>query len=69
MDSNGATIGIPTGERAALVRRGLTLNYLTLVYNVAEAVAAIIAGVLAGSVALVGFGLDSVIEVTASVAA
>lgn len=45
------------------------LNYLTLGYNAVEAVVAIGAGVIAGSVALVGFGIDSVIELTASGAA
>ena len=57
------------GSRTALVRRGLALNYLTIGYNVLEAIVAIGAGIVAGSVALVGFGLDSVIEVTASGAA
>ncbi len=56
-------------DRQALVRRGLRLNYATIAYNALEAVAAITVGVLAGSVALVGFGVDSVIEVTASGAA
>ena len=56
-------------DRAALVRRGLLLNWLTLSYNVVEAAVAIVAGAIAGSVALVGFGVDSVIEVTASGAA
>ena len=56
-------------DRAALVRRGLRLNYLTIAYNTLEALVAIIAGLLAGSVALIGFGFDSVIEVTASAAA
>jgi divalent metal cation (Fe/Co/Zn/Cd) transporter len=56
-------------DRAALVRRGLRLNYLTLGYNALEAAVALVAGLLAGSVALVGFGVDSVIEVTASGAA
>ncbi len=56
-------------ERAALIRRGLRLNYLTIGYNVFEAVASLIVGLLAGSVALVGFGADSVIEVAASLAA
>ena len=57
------------GLRAELVQRGLRLNYLTIAYNVFEAVVAISAGVVSGSVALVGFGFDSVIEVTASGAA
>jgi divalent metal cation (Fe/Co/Zn/Cd) transporter len=56
-------------DRAALVRRGLLLNYATLGYNALEAVVAIVAGVLAGSIALLGFGLDSVVEVASSVAA
>jgi divalent metal cation (Fe/Co/Zn/Cd) transporter len=56
-------------SRPALVRRGLALNYLTIGYNVVEAVVAIGAGIVSGSVALLGFGLDSVIEVTASGAA
>ena len=55
--------------RAALVRRGLKLNYATIAYNVVEAVVSLSAGIVAGSVALVGFGIDSVIEVTASGAA
>jgi cation diffusion facilitator family transporter len=54
---------------AALVRRGLQLNYLSLAYNALEAVVSIIAGVVAGSVSLTGFGMDSVVEVSASVAA
>jgi divalent metal cation (Fe/Co/Zn/Cd) transporter len=55
--------------RTALVRRGLWLNYLTIGYNTVEAVVSLAAGLVAGSVALVGFGVDSVIEVTASAAA
>jgi divalent metal cation (Fe/Co/Zn/Cd) transporter len=62
---------VPSSEqdRRALVRRGLRLNYLTIAYNSLEAIASLVAGILAGSVALVGFGVDSVIEVTASGAA
>jgi divalent metal cation (Fe/Co/Zn/Cd) transporter len=55
--------------RMALVRRGLWLNYLTIGYNTIEAVVSLVAGLVAGSVALIGFGVDSAIEVTASVAA
>jgi hypothetical protein len=55
--------------RMALVRRGQVLSRLTLAYNSLEAVASIIAGMLAGSISLVGFGIDSVIEVSSSVAA
>jgi divalent metal cation (Fe/Co/Zn/Cd) transporter len=55
--------------RTALVRRGLRLSYLTIGYNALEALVSLIAGLAAGSVALVSFGIDSVIEVTASGAA
>jgi divalent metal cation (Fe/Co/Zn/Cd) transporter len=55
--------------RAALVRRGLRLNYLTIAYNALEALVSLVAGLAAGSVALVSFGIDSVIEMTASAAA
>ncbi|HVF86177.1 MAG TPA: cation transporter [Pyrinomonadaceae bacterium] len=48
--------------RAANVRRGRRLEYLTIAWNSLEAIAAIGAGLFAGSVALVGFGVDSVIE-------
>jgi divalent metal cation (Fe/Co/Zn/Cd) transporter len=48
--------------RAAAVRRGRRLEYLTVGWNALEAVAAIGAGLAAGSIALVGFGVDSVIE-------
>lgn len=56
-------------DRIALVRRGLSLTWLTLGYNSLEAVLALLFGVLAGSIALEGFGFDSLIEVSASVAA
>jgi divalent metal cation (Fe/Co/Zn/Cd) transporter len=55
--------------REALVLRGIRLSYATIAYNSAEAIASLIAGLLAGSVALLGFGIDSVIEVSASGAA
>lgn len=56
-------------ERKSVVRRGQWLSWLTLGYNSLEGIVAVGAGVLAGSIALVGFGVDSLIEVTASVAA
>ncbi len=55
-------------ERAAVVRRGRTLSRITLGYNTLEGFAAVIAGAMAGSVSLIGFGIDSLIEVTSSVA-
>ena len=56
-------------SRPALVRRGLRLNYLTIGYNLVEAIVSVAAGIVAGSVALVSFGVDSGIEVTSSLAA
>lgn len=56
-------------EREGLVRRGQRLSWLTLGYNSLEGFVAIVAGLLAGSVALVGFGFDSAIELAASAAA
>jgi divalent metal cation (Fe/Co/Zn/Cd) transporter len=58
-----------TASRPSLVRRGQRLTWLTLGYNALEAVIAIGAGIVAGSIALEGFGVDSVIEVSASAAA
>lgn len=45
-------------------QKGRILEYLTIGWNSFEAVAAIAAGLIAGSVALVGFGFDSIIEVS-----
>ena len=56
-------------SRETLVRRSVRLNVLTIAYNSLEGIVAIIAGALAGSIALAGFGLDSLIEVSASLTA
>ena len=56
-------IQLQSADRARLVRRGRRLEYLTIGYNSLEGVIAIVAGMIAGSIALVGFGFDSVIEV------
>ncbi|MEP6508774.1 MAG: cation transporter [Gemmatimonadales bacterium] len=55
--------------RSALVQRGIRLSYVTIGYNSVEAVLSLAAGLAAGSVALVSFGIDSAIEVTAAGAA
>jgi predicted Co/Zn/Cd cation transporter (cation efflux family) len=55
--------------RAALVRRGQLLSRLSLAYNSLEAIVSLIVGAMAGSISLIGFGADSVIEVSSSVAA
>lgn len=46
----------------SIVRRAKQLEYLTIGWNSIEAIVAIGAGILAGSIALIGFGFDSVIE-------
>jgi divalent metal cation (Fe/Co/Zn/Cd) transporter len=51
-------------NRADLVKRGRYLEYFTIGYNSLEGLIAVAAGLLAGSIALVGFGFDSLIEVT-----
>jgi divalent metal cation (Fe/Co/Zn/Cd) transporter len=55
-------------NRGEYVRRGRQLEYFTIGYNSLEGVTSIVAGLIAGSVSLVGFGLDSVIEVASGVA-
>src|SRR5579871_2131476 len=54
-----------TGSRASLVRRATLLAWVGLGWHGIEAAVAIGAGVIAGSVALVGFGADSLIELAA----
>ena len=55
-------------NRHRLDRRGQSLEYFTVGWNSLEGLVSIVAGVIAGSVSLVGFGLDSLIEVTSGVA-
>lgn len=54
--------------RSQSVKRGRWLEYLTIGWNSLEAIIAIGAGLIAGSIALVGFGLDSIIEVSSGAA-
>lgn len=56
-------------ERRDIVRRGQWLTWATIAYNTLECALSVAAGLAAGSVALVGFGIDSLIEVSASLAA
>ncbi|WP_406498567.1 cation transporter [Streptomyces sp. NBC_01604] len=58
---------IPT-RRTQLTRRIRLLVAATITYNVVEAIVAITAGTLASSTALIGFGLDSVVEVSSAAA-
>jgi len=55
-------------DRTQLARRGRNLEYFTIAWNVLEGLVAVIAGMVAGSVSLVGFGIDSFIEVTSGAA-
>jgi len=55
-------------DRAGAVRRARLLNRATIGWNVTEGVIAISAGIAAGSVSLVGFGIDSGVEVSAALA-
>ena len=55
-----------TEDRAGAVARARVLNRLSLGWNLTEGAVAIAAGAAAGSVSLIGFGLDSGIEVSAS---
>lgn len=59
---------VTADERRAQVRRGRLLEYFTVGYNSLEGIVAIGSGLLAGSIALVGFGFDSVIEVISGLA-
>ncbi len=64
MTAHVAEAPLAPAERARLGRRAQLLAGTSVVYNVIEAVIAVAAGLAAGSVALIGFGLDSVVEVS-----
>jgi len=53
----------PSASRHLLLRRGIWLSLLVLAWNVIEAFVALAAGMIASSVALISFGLDSSVEV------
>jgi divalent metal cation (Fe/Co/Zn/Cd) transporter len=55
--------------RTRAIKLGRALQYLTIAWNSAECLVALAAGFVAGSIALVGFGFDSAVEVTSSLAA
>jgi len=59
-------VRLAPGERAAAVARARRLNQVSLGWNVVEGVVAVVAGIAAGSVSLIGFGIDSGIEVSAA---
>ncbi len=51
-------------ERKGVVRHGRRLEYFTIVWNAIEGLVAVTTGLIAGSISLLGFGIDSFIEVT-----
>ncbi len=51
-------------DRQLIAQRGRQLEYFTIAWNSLEGLVAVVAGALAGSISLVGFGIDSFIEVT-----
>lgn len=53
-------------DRAGLLRRGLALEYLTMSWNVVGVVVLGLTAIASGSIALAGFGVDSLIEIVAS---
>jgi hypothetical protein len=59
-----AELLIENPNRPALIKKGRNLEYFTIGYNSLEGLIAVAAGLIAGSIALVGFGFDSLIEVT-----
>lgn len=61
-------VEIDRSNRATHVRRGQRLEYFTIAYNSLEGVLSVLLGFLAGSIALVGFVFDSVIEVISGAA-
>jgi divalent metal cation (Fe/Co/Zn/Cd) transporter len=63
----GHSTPLAPGNRQLLHARAVRLGWLTVSWNVIEAVVAVGAGIIAGSVALIGFGVDSGIEVISAV--
>jgi divalent metal cation (Fe/Co/Zn/Cd) transporter len=63
----GTSPSAPVADRHRLARRARALSWLSLGWMTVEGAVAVTAGLLAGSVALVGFGIDSAIEGLASV--
>jgi len=55
-------------DRVTIAGRGRRLEYFTIAWNTLEGVVAVVAGLVAGSISLVGFGIDSFIEVTSGAA-
>ena len=59
-------INLERMNRSELVKRGRKLEYVTIAWNTLEGLVAVVAGIVAGSIALIGFGFDSLIEVASA---
>ena len=57
---------IASAQRSEVLAKGLRVEYFSLAYNVFEAVVGLAAGLIAGSIALIGFGLDSIVEASSA---
>ncbi|WP_229670617.1 cation diffusion facilitator family transporter [Microlunatus endophyticus] len=68
MNAMGAGVAVDPVRRTVLARRIRLIVAATISYNVIEAIVAISAGTVASSTALIGFGLDSVVEVLSAAA-
>src|SRR3989449_5935028 len=55
-------------DRTTVIHRGRRLEYFTIGWNILEGLVVVVAGAVAGSISLVGFGIDSFIEVTSGAA-
>jgi divalent metal cation (Fe/Co/Zn/Cd) transporter len=65
-DVEAATVAVGSAEHLRLARRARYLSWASLAYMAVEGLVAVIAGIVAGSIALIGFGIDSAIEGFAS---
>lgn len=63
----GTSPARPSPERARLLARGLRLEALTVAWNVVEGAVSVVAALAAGSVALLGFGIDSFVEMSSGI--
>src|SRR5690348_16236307 len=61
--NSAAQDSIPEAAQVCLARKGRKLAYFTIAWNCLEGLASVVAGAFAGSISLVGFGIDSFIEV------
>ena len=66
MPASSPAIHTSEDPRHVLIRQGRKLEYFTIAYNSLEGIVSIVAGLFAGSISLIGFGLDSFIEVTSA---